>query len=230
MKSYGWSLPDQAELFQLGQIGSEMCLQAEWGKNNHPDDLIEENQGHKPGWWSLPARGYLQSFLATSTRVLQGIDSLSTVHAGKKAKTSMYLGLSSLSCHKHGLMTILNETKLMRFWCNWWGGNVLDFSCSSCPCMIHQLISNTWCNCLNLACHLKTTMAVESERSPGGILPCHLPPVTTAGALCRFAWLSCPTVVKGLDLGSFPHPLAVAQMNCSRQRYLTVLKPWQWKM
>lgn len=50
MKSSGCSLPDQAELFQLGQIGTEMCLQAEWGKNNNPDDIIEENQGHKPGW------------------------------------------------------------------------------------------------------------------------------------------------------------------------------------
>lgn len=49
MKYSGCFLPDQAELFQLGQIGTEMCLQAEWRKNNYLDDIIEENQGHKPG-------------------------------------------------------------------------------------------------------------------------------------------------------------------------------------
>jgi len=57
MKSSGCSLPAQTELFQLGQTAYAMCLQAEWGKNNHPDDIMEENMGYKPGQSLLPDRG-----------------------------------------------------------------------------------------------------------------------------------------------------------------------------
>lgn len=114
-------------------------------------------------------------FLATSTRMLQGISSLHRVHPGNTATTSKYSGLNSLSCHMHSHQKKLcKEPSLLK---------LVQFIGWGCTRLLKQflslhdlpLTSNTLVQLPTFNRSLKTTTVVECERTPEGILPLSAP-------------------------------------------------------